>query len=367
MKILFCTPFGGRSGSELLLWHTLKAFDRNKIQAALYCESASELANELPSDVPYFTNPFQQSGTKGKWAKLKNALGGKVYEAYFAELHHQFKPDYWYLNTVMMAHLAPIIKGFGGKFIAHFHELPHIHFEPVKYQHLQVMVKEASLLIGNAAVTCEKIKILGGANVALVYPFVEFDQIKSSPERANNIRKLLKINNKQFTWITVGALTYAKGVSYLPDLAETFPNCHFIWVGKHTSSGSYLFTEAEIAHRGLKNVHFVGSQSSDYFNYFQAADGLLLLSKEESFGLVNLEAGYLGKPIVSFDSGGAKEVIVKGMGEVVPSWNLSDFQLVMQKTMSGEIPYIPAIAKERALAFSKEKQINIWQDAVLSL
>ena len=65
-------------------------------------------------------------------------------------------------------------------------------------------------------------------------------------------------------------------------------------------------------------VHFVGNKPNplDYSSLFGV---FALVSREDAFPLVMLEAASLGKPIVCFaDSGGATEFVNNSCGFVVP-------------------------------------------------
>lgn len=359
MRVLFCTPFGGRSGSELLLWH-LMAATQGQVQAGLYSEHPAAMAKQLPAGVPYFTNPFNQNGWQGKWTKLQNALGKSVYTDYFREIHRRFRPDVWYLNTVMMAHLAPILDSFGAKYVVHFHELPHIHFEPVKYQHLKALIEGAGLVIGNTEATCQMLRTLGIQQPRLVYPFVERNLIKPRAERAAALRSQLGIPPEAFVWVSIGAATYVKGIEYWPQVAAALPQCYFVWVGQHTNSGSFYYTESVIRSLGLSNVHLVGPQRDDYYDYFAAADALLLMSREESFGMVNIEAAHLGKPVVSFKSGGVDEVVRPGSGLIVDSLHLSDLTEAMLRVMNNTAGFDHQQALRNIEPFDADLQVNRW-------
>lgn len=367
-KILFFTPFGGVSGSELLLLRTIQHLNPLQFQAAVYCEQGgATMKSALPKEIIFYSNPFQSNKGVRLASKLKQAVGIQVFENYLSQIQSEFKADYWYLNTVMMAHIAPFAQKMGIKIISHFHELPHIHFEPVHYNHLKAMIDGAELCIGNAEITSQKLRILGAQKVGLVYPFVEFDKIQTNKVQIDAIRQTLQIPKNSFTWAIAGAPIYAKGIEHLPALAERFSNCHFIWIGKNTNSGSYYFTEKEIEYRGLSNIHFVGLQTINYYNHLAAADGLLLLSREESFGMVNLEAGYLGKPVVAFNSGGVNEIIQEGIGKVVDSWNLQDLIEAMEHVMNGTIPFNHEVALSRIQEFNATRQMARWTQLVQAL
>ena len=64
-------------------------------------------------------------------------------------------------------------------------------------------------------------------------------------------------------------------------------------------------------------MRFLGIQSNP-FDYFAACDVLTLLSREEAFGMVCLEAAVFGKPSVCFETAGVAEFVEDDCGFVVP-------------------------------------------------
>lgn len=97
---------------------------------------------------------------------------------------------------------------------------------------------------------------------------------------------------------------------------ERHPNVdwHFVWIGGDDVAG----LEQLAAAAGLaETVRFVAHQP-DPLRWIGAADAFLLTAREDAFPLVCVEAAALGRPIVSFDSGGTPELIqAAGCGTVV--------------------------------------------------
>jgi glycosyltransferase involved in cell wall biosynthesis len=94
---------------------------------------------------------------------------------------------------------------------------------------------------------------------------------------------------------------------------------HFVWVGGSNIGGITAELAHDVGRMNLNNVmHFMG-EKSDPFDYFQACDIFALISREEAFGRVGLEAAFLGKPIVCFfGAGGMREFVGDECGVVVP-------------------------------------------------
>jgi glycosyltransferase involved in cell wall biosynthesis len=103
------------------------------------------------------------------------------------------------------------------------------------------------------------------------------------------------------------------------------------------------------------------------YDYFDLADAFLLPSHEETFGMVNVEAAYLGKPIITFNSGGVVDIMREGMGKVVNSWNVEDLVMAMTDLMDGKIPFSSEILKQRAEDFEAKTMYFKWQELIETL
>ncbi|RZL46615.1 MAG: glycosyltransferase, partial [Pedobacter sp.] len=110
---------------------------------------------------------------------------------------------------------------------------------------------------------------------------------------------------------------------------------------------------------------FAGSQSDDYFNYMAIGNGLLLLSREESFSLVTIEAAYLGIPTVGFNVGIAKLFIKEGMGEIVEEGDLAGLKRSMNKCEHQH--FEKSFLRSQALEFGIENQVLKFQKLLDSI
>ena len=364
-KILFFTPYGGRTGSEMLLWNIINNMDSSKFQAAVYSEKAGVLKDTLPPHIPFYTNPFNTTGAKKIALKMLNGFNYPVYEKYILAIHQEFKPDYWYLNTNATAHIAKIAKKAGVKVIAHICEMPYILYETVTKDDMAEMM-EADLVIGLSEVGCRAVEILGAKTVKKLYPSIDFGAIKPNLENTKAIRKQLNIPDDAFVWVMSGSFNYRKGVDYLPQLIrlmrEKKKKCFFVWLGGGSHVALEYYVKKELEYYGLDaDIVIMKSLSDDYYDYMALADAFLLLSHEETFGMVNLEAAYLGKPILTFDCGGVSDIMLDGMGKIVKSWNVTDFADAMVDMMEGKIPFDATIARNRALEFDAKTLYIEWE------
>ena len=89
----------------------------------------------------------------------------------------------------------------------------------------------------------------------------------------------------------------------------------FVWIGGTDHGG----LEALVERAGLHDVVAFLPHQDDPLSWIAAADIFFLSAREDAFPLVSVEAAALGRPLVSFDSGGTPELIAAaGCGRTVP-------------------------------------------------
>ena len=94
---------------------------------------------------------------------------------------------------------------------------------------------------------------------------------------------------------------------------------YFLWVGGENSGKNYGKLWHDITCSGMEEyVRFLGVQVNP-LQYFAMCDVFVMISREEPFGLVCIEAASCGRPVICFDkSGGPQEFVENDCGYVVP-------------------------------------------------
>ncbi|RAJ97770.1 glycosyl transferase family 1 [Larkinella arboricola] len=367
-KILFFTPYGSFTGSEVVLWTYLQNFDRGQLRAALYSEQQGPLTQQLPADIPLFTSPFDRGRLQRIYSKVTNAMGVEVYKNNIRRIQEQYQADYWYLNTVLMFPLSSLAEQMGVRTISHIHEL-HSSFESIGYQEMAHAMTYSDLVIGVTGQICELATVMGAKKTALLYPVVDLSRKTISSQRVEELRKQLKIAPGAFVWTMVGTRIYRKGVDLFPFIAQALADqsCHFIWMGNSKPTGLNYLVDSQVKALNLPNVSFVDVQTDDYYNYLQLADGLVMTSREEPFGKIMTEAASLGKPLVAPNAGGAREFISQGMGELIDYPTPEEFRKAMLNVMQNPAAYHKELLIEKSHQFDAGIQTKHWQEAILAL
>jgi glycosyltransferase involved in cell wall biosynthesis len=152
--------------------------------------------------------------------------------------------------------------------------------------------------------------------ITLVPNFIEFeDMIIKDKFKA---REILNINKDEFLILSVARLEYNKGLDILlkgfSKVLKIFDKKNFklVIVGEGPEK-AYLKKLAEKL--GIINsVIFTGFLPNENVQlYYDAADIFVLPSREESFGIVLLEAMAHKLPLIGADNGGIKDIIKHGV------------------------------------------------------
>lgn len=361
-RILFFTPYATRTGSEMMIYYILKYLDRTRFEAGLVCFAKGELVNDLPKDIPVFyaRREFNLAD------KVSFHLGFHPTTRAVKEISKKFKADLWYVNTIMLSDVVHLANELHIPVITHVHELSAM-YSQVSLRDFKLIAEKSDLVIGCSDTVCRCMSESGSKNVERLYSFVDLSEITPNVNRVREIRESWGVKPGDFVWIMSGTSSERKGFDLLPEIALQFPkssNVHLVWVGKLTDDGLVYWTTERCKQIDQVKIHIVGAKKEDYFSYIDAADGFMLTSRQEPFGLVLVEAAWLGKPIVSFDSGGPSEFITPDLGTVVPYLNIPLFAEAMRKWETLKTNYNAEKSREIAAEFGTENKVREWHEII---
>ncbi|MDX6443617.1 MAG: hypothetical protein QOH71_691 [Blastocatellia bacterium] len=357
----------------MAIYNLISNANRQEISTAVAVGMDGALLKQLPEGVPW-TN-YNAVKCPRRSARLKGVLRRIVgkrqrRDEWLSEFTREYDDYIWYLNTVCQPHVLRQARKFGVPCVVHSHELEQMFvnltedevFDLVNYPKLIIACSEAARSVMNMLGRKENLEVL--------YEAIDLKKIVTSPEASEAVREKLNISKSTFVWAMSGTLDPNKNpiqfIELAREMAERKLNAHFIWIGAG-GTGYPLFVEGVFrSQTELENLSWVGARTDDYYDYLNAADGFVLTSYRDSFPLTMLEAAALGKPIVSFDSGGVTEFVKPGMGVVIGSWDPADLTQAMIKVMTGEIPCDPNTSRTQAEKFDASIQARRWQEVMKS-
>ncbi|MCP9494750.1 MAG: glycosyltransferase [Pyrinomonadaceae bacterium MAG19_C2-C3] len=363
MRMLFFSPYGRRNGAEMVLYNIIRRADRARYEMAVACGEDGDLFNTLPADVRRF--PVMASLPVRAYHRAHAKLLPNISNPVLTMLHRRFKPDVWYINTIIRPDLLRHAVQNRISCIMHSHELE-MAFPFMSKQQMSEIIDYPQLIIACSEAAANVLRVLGRTErIEVCYGMVELANVAVEANRRAHLRRELGIAEHSFVWAMSGSHDVNKDavmfVRVANELLRRKPDTHFIWLGGGENAYS-LYVE-QLSHRlGISDrIAWLGARTDDYYDYLNVADGFVLTSKYDSFPLVMIEAAHLGMPIVSFDSGGVREFLRDGMGDIVVGGDVVSLIAAMERIMAGETFFDSEIARRRAADFDAPVQCARWE------
>lgn len=327
------------------------------------CRERGDLIKRLPSDITIFT--YGDSF----YDKVSRKIFRRLDIRSIASIHHRFRPDMWYINTILQPAVLRQSRREKVPCILHSHELEQM-LALLTEEDLKILVEYPKLIIAASESVAKVFHILDRTNcVEVCYEPISLSEVIVDPEKSRKLRRSLNIAENTFVWTMSGTLGVNKNPGLFVDLAcemiKTHPDVHFLWIGESVNAyGTFMQEKARSLNLASK-MTWAGLRRDDYYDFLNIANGFVLTSTRDSFPLVMMEAAALGKPIVSFNSGGVKEFIQPRMGTVIDSWNPPDLIEAMKGIMTGSTSFDPDFSREFVKRFDASVQAKHWESILI--
>lgn len=322
-KVLFISHDDFRAGASLLLLQFLKWLKVN-----------SDISFEILLKVVYgdLVDDFQALAPVMIWSEKPDHDPTTTHRQAVVEHLRQANIGLVYSNTFTNGKVVEALSELHCPTICHVHELefwithrtePGNNKKVIQHTQHYIAVSQAvkENLISNLKIPHN--------TISLVYEFVSTQHDHLNPSRRHHqIRRQLHIPDSALIVGACGTTDWRKGVDLFIPMARSVrqqsgKSVHFVWVGGDHQGPNFAALWHDIKNAGLAEcVHFIGPKPNP-LDYFSTFDVFALVSREDPFPLVVLEAASLGKPTVCFDrSGGAQEFVEDDCGFVVPYLDL---------------------------------------------
>lgn len=193
---------------------------------------------------------------------------------------------------------------------------------------MAMVLKRSKKVIVNSSFTKGLIeRILPGIQAVVINPVVDID-------RFNAERRIMKEFEGKKVLLTVGRLVESKGhdmvLLALQKVKEVFPEVVYCIVGEGPKQEDLNALVRKLGLGG--NVIFAGRVNDEELpSYHHSCDIFIMTSKEikergevEGFGIVFLEAGACGKPVIGGKSGGIPDAVIDGVTGILVDPNNVD-------------------------------------------
>ena len=333
-RILFLSHDATRTGAPVVLLSFIKWLKANTdFRFAILLRGSGPLESEFSA-----LGSTVSLAPKELWATRPGRIISRFFsvEAWeqarliqkaFAAQHY----DLIYSNTITNGNVLRCLGKHDRPTITHVHEMDYWIRRSGKENLAQVKHHTSNYIAASEAVREHLVSSCGICNdqITVVKEFIEtLPPLPSSNDRLR-ARKALGIPEQAFVIGACGAEYWRKGRDLVVHLLVALKRqnisypVHFVWVGgSATDEQSYEMT-FDLRKAGVySSVHFTG-EVTNVFEYYASFDVFVLLSRNDPFPLVCLEAAAMGIPILCFEgAGGIPEFVEEDCGFVVPYLDL---------------------------------------------
>jgi len=323
LKVLFISHDAYRAGAQLLLLGFIQWFREHSTHVlSILLAGGGDL---LPA--------FEAQGKVYYWRKYAQVSRRHVPAAWWhnKRLLNQLKREQFdliYANTAVNGDVLQALAGLRIPVLTHVHELAYWLNKAGEANWKGVVSCTHHYIAAAEAVKRELLsRGLPSAKVQVIYEFTEAlktEQIKSEALHAN-----LNLPSDVLLVGACGAEIWRKGKDLFVPLAEKTLSAyhgrrpvHFVWIG-----GSLDDTIQQRWNQSdfKEQIHFINHlpNAASYFNDLAV---FAMLSRDDPFPTVNLEAGIRNVPVLAFaESGGSPELLESWPDQIIPFENLDAY------------------------------------------
>lgn len=212
---------------------------------------------------------------------------------------------------------------------------------------MQKIIKSAQGIVTNSHFTRDEIIKLGADDEKIVVanPCPNIMSEEASQWSIDDIKKQYELDGKKII-LTIGRLVERKGhdmvIKAMPQILKSTPNAKYLVVG----DGPYRKKLEQLVNQNNLREHviFLGKVANKNMPaIFQIADVFAMPNRQlkngdvEGFGIVFLEAGLFGKPVIGGRNGGVPEAIAdEQTGLLVDPENLNDITAKITRLLNDE-------------------------------
>lgn len=320
IRILYVNHTGLVSGAEKVLLEILRGLDRERYEPLATCPAEGGLAEQIMRlRVDWYPMPAPRA--RFSWRPDRALLAAAALFRTAKVLRQQIRivaPEVIHANSIRAGIVASLAaRGTGTQVIWHVHDTLPKH--PIS-----TAVRAFASLSGNTrfiAVSHSTAKHFQGRfpfgeRLLAIYNGVDLSRFPVKQSGNSEFRKSIGLSQDDFLVCAIGQICARKGLLELIDalaqIRHQARSIHLAVAGKvvFRHEEEYLKTLCSAIERsGMQDrVHFTG-ELSNVSPLLQAADLLILNSRDEPFGLVLIEAMASGTPVLAARVGGIPEIV----------------------------------------------------------
>ena len=324
--MLIISPDASRTGTPILLLNHLRWFKLNTNQKfILILNYGGELLEEYRSIVEVYLwediiMPFSSlKESDSYFLKLIRKVFQKnettFVNLFVLKLKRKYEVGLIYSNSARNGHiLLFLVKRFKCKVLTYVHEGEKIMDFYKQHGNVPYNIKISDEFVAVSRTVEKVLKDKFNVDQPIkVIPGGIDTTLNASKER----RVLLRdagIPDNAIVVMTSAWLGWHKGTDFFMQIARILSTLnsrlHFVWLGGNEEDEAYKQIMFDVVKLNLADRISILTSRPNPFDYISTAEIFLMLSREESFSLVTIEAGLASKPVLCFeDCGGPNEIL----------------------------------------------------------
>jgi len=303
MKKVICymgVSAGDYGGGSRSLFQLIRKLDRDRFLPFFLFPAPGPILPELDSLGIGYSLWGKEHDPHGVFPYFRDVFAAmRMFRAHRVELLHINHGHYWRPAEVLAAWLLRI------PVVTHYRMI----VEKASPYH-----RLSSMVIANSRFTAAR-SDTAGVPVRVVYNVID-------PQRFSGGRDLrpdLGLAEEAVVIVFLGQIKEVKGVAVFLELARRIRDAGVVFLlagairdNPDEPGGPYSRERLDHEMAGLEHVRYLGYRA-DAENLYHTADIVVMPSQwDEPFGLINIEAGAAGKPVVATSVGGIPESVVHG-------------------------------------------------------
>ncbi|HEY1055374.1 MAG TPA: glycosyltransferase family 4 protein [Emticicia sp.] len=337
MKILFVSHDANRAGAQIFLLNIMQYFQKKQMPMHLLLLGDGALEKDFekicqvskyPHDTANTPVGFQDKVLK-KFGLKDNNPAQKAKEVLKSNLLSE-NFDCIYTNTIATAWVIPeLVSYLKAPLITHIHELEFSIQLYSSKENRDFLFNHTTKLIACSKAVAQNIvenHNFPETKIDVIHSFVNNEDVLTRSANTNHIaiREKYGIPEKAFLIGGCGNAEWRKGLDIFAILAKNVldistENSHFVWVGVKKEGEYYNQVLFDTERMGIKdNISFI-EPTPEAVELINCFDIFTVVSREDPFPLVMLEAALSKRTIFGFEkTGGCSEFIESDAGQLFP-------------------------------------------------
>jgi glycosyltransferase involved in cell wall biosynthesis len=320
--VLFVSHDASRTGAPILLLHFLRWLKNNsELPFRVLLREGGPLTSEFKAVAQVTLLTDWKAGVPGIPARMQRRWTLRRLAR---------RAGLIYCNTITNGLIMPQLAASNQAIVTHVHELETTIRNYGVENFRNVTRHSRGYVACSEAVKTNLVKShsIREDRVDVIHEFVDASALSLSTSRSahSTLRREIGVPDRALIVAGAGLTSWRKAPDLFVLLARAVVTAanelpvHFVWIGG-AAPGSRSHNELlhDLQRLGLTGrVHFLGPRTN-VIEQFSAIDVFAMVSREDPFPLVCLEAASTGAPIVCFDdAGGTKEFVERDCGFIAP-------------------------------------------------